>query len=47
MFDFIQILDRKGYPEDVANTVLFLVSEEARFITGEIVNVDGGMPGKL
>ena len=47
MFDFIQILDRKGYPEDVANTVLFLVSDEARFITGEIINVDGGMPGKL
>lgn len=47
MFDFIQILDGAGYPEDVANLVLFLVSEESRFITGEIVNVDGGMPGKL
>ena len=47
MFDFIQILDGKGYPEDVANAVLFLVSDDARFITGEIVNVDGGMPGKL
>ena len=40
-------LDGKGYPEDVANAVLFLVSDDARFITGEIVNVDGGMPGKL
>ena len=47
MFDFIQILDTKGYPEDVANTVLFLVSDDARFLTGEIINVDGGMPGKL
>ncbi len=47
MFDFIQILDGKGYPEDVAQAVLFLVSDEAKFITGEIVNVDGGMPGKL
>ena len=47
MFDFIQILDAKGYPEDVANTVMFLVSDEARFLTGEIINVDGGMPGKL
>ena len=47
MFDFIQILDTKGYPEDVANTVMFLVSDEARFLTGEIINVDGGMPGKL
>ena len=47
MFDFIQILDTKGYPADVANTVLFLVSDDARFLTGEIINVDGGMPGKL
>lgn len=47
MFDSIQILDGVGYPEDVGNLVLFLVSEESRFITGEIVNVDGGMPGKL
>ncbi len=47
MFDGIQILDGAGYPEDVANLVLFLVSDESKFITGEIVNVDGGMPGKL
>ena len=47
MFDFIQILDGKGYPEDVANAVLFLVSDDAKFITGEFINIDGGMPGKL
>ncbi len=47
MFDFIQILDERGYPEDVANAVLFLVSDEAKFITGEFINIDGGMPGKL
>lgn len=46
-FDMIQILDGPGYPEDVANTVLFLVTDDSRFITGEIINVDGGMPGKL
>ena len=46
-FDFIQILEGAGYPDDVANTVLFLVSNDSRFITGEIINVDGGMPGKL
>ena len=40
-------LNSKGCPEDVANAVLFLVSDDARFITGEIVNVDRGMPGKL
>ena len=40
-------LEGAGYPDDVANTVLFLVSNDSRFITGEIINVDGGMPGKL
>ena len=47
MFDMIQILDGPGYPEDVARAVLFLVTDDARFITGEIINIDGGMPGKL
>ena len=46
-FDMLQILQFTGYPEDVANTVLFLASEESRFITGEIINIDGGMPAKL
>jgi len=32
-----------GKPEDVASAVLFLVSEEAAYITGEVVKVDGGM----
>jgi NAD(P)-dependent dehydrogenase (short-subunit alcohol dehydrogenase family) len=31
----------------VANTVVFLASEEARFITAEIINIDGGAAGKL
>ena len=46
-FDMLQILQYTGYPEDVANTVLFLASDESRFITGEIINIDGGMPAKL
>lgn len=33
---------RLGTPEDVANLVAFLVSDEAAFVTGEIVYVDGG-----
>lgn len=32
-----------GKPEDVASAVLFLVSEKARYITGEVIKVDGGM----
>jgi len=32
-----------GTPEDVANTVAFLVSDEARYITGETVHVNGGL----
>jgi 3-oxoacyl-[acyl-carrier protein] reductase len=32
-----------GNPEDVADAVLFLVSNKARYITGQVLNVDGGM----
>ena len=32
-----------GEPKDVANAVAFLSSEEARYITGHVLNVDGGM----
>lgn len=35
-------LARIGEPEDVANAVLFLASEESSWITGTILNVDGG-----
>ena len=46
-FDLMQIILGPGYPEDVANLVLFLVSGESRFITGEIINIDGGVAAKL
>jgi 3-oxoacyl-[acyl-carrier protein] reductase len=35
-------LKRLGKPEDVAETVLFLASDAAAFITGEIIDVNGG-----
>jgi 3-oxoacyl-[acyl-carrier protein] reductase len=36
-------LGRPGTPEDVANAVAFLVSDEANYITGQTVAVDGGL----
>jgi len=39
-------LGRLGGPEDIARTVLWLCSEEAGFITGHAVPVDGGMTAR-
>ena len=37
-----------GAPRDIAETVAFLASEEARYITGQVITVDGGISlGKL
>ena len=47
MFDYAQIVEGPGYPRDVAQLVFFLASEESRFITGEIINVDGGVAAKI
>ncbi|SHK22685.1 3-oxoacyl-[acyl-carrier-protein] reductase [Anaerobranca californiensis DSM 14826] len=32
-----------GYPEDIANAYLYLASDEARFVTGTVLSVDGGV----
>jgi 3-oxoacyl-[acyl-carrier protein] reductase len=32
-----------GEPYDVANAALFLVSDQAKYITGQVLNIDGGM----
>jgi NAD(P)-dependent dehydrogenase (short-subunit alcohol dehydrogenase family) len=39
-------IGRIGQPQDIANVVLFLASDKASFMTGEFVNVDGGMMAK-
>src|SRR5438477_1111091 len=36
-------LKRMGRPEDVANAVKFLASDEAAYITGHVISVNGGM----
>jgi NAD(P)-dependent dehydrogenase (short-subunit alcohol dehydrogenase family) len=35
-------LGRAALPEEIANVILFLCSEEASFITGQCINVNGG-----
>lgn len=38
-------LKRLGSPEDVANTILFLASDMAAYVTGALLSVDGGFVG--
>ena len=46
-FNIFQILQGPGYGTDVANTILFLACDDSRFITGENINIDGGIEAKL
>lgn len=36
-------MQRRGEPSDIANAVSFLAKEESSYITGQVINVDGGM----
>jgi len=36
-------MKRMGTPEDIANVIYFLGSEESSYITGQVINIDGGM----
>ncbi len=46
-FEMWQMIKGPGYAEDVANAMLFFASEESRFITAEMMNLDGGAAAKL
>jgi 3-oxoacyl-[acyl-carrier protein] reductase len=36
-------LNRLGTPEDVARVILFLCSEDSSYVTGQVINICGGM----
>jgi 3-oxoacyl-[acyl-carrier protein] reductase len=46
IFDFEEqrrCIPARMYPEDLCSTLLFLIAEESRFITGQVITVDGGV----
>ena len=42
-FADMTMLKRLGRPEEIASAALFLVSEEASYVTGQVLSVNGGM----
>ena len=44
-FAQVQPIKRAGLPDDIANAAVFLASDEASFINGADILVDGGMTG--
>jgi len=38
----VQAVKRRGTPDDIVGAAVFLASDESAFITGQLINVDGG-----
>ena len=43
----LQFLERSGVPDDIADAVVFLASDESSFVTGQGLDIDGGLVNKI